>query len=164
MALGGGGSLEWMRPVQPDGNRYPDRLGCHVGDTECFNIRCPQPGWIYAFPRRNQGQVNHFLRIGGRVIGPDDPEMIGIRNDPNFQAAGLDTSMGMGDVIAMKIPLHVVERRRKERSARNRAALAQASAAYLDGGSDIERRLSSPDRPIRFKDPRHGITEETLGS
>lgn len=163
MSIGAGAPLEWTKPLQPDGNRYPDRLGCHTGDTECFNIRSPQPGWVYAFVRRTRGQVEHYIRIGGRVIGPDDPEMMGIRNDPNFQAAGLDTAVSHGDLIAMKIPQHVVERRRAERIARNRAVLAQPTREYLEGSGDAERRLSSADRPIRFQDPRHGFQEESLG-
>lgn len=154
---GSGGDLSWLKPLSPDGNLSDDALGCHRGDFEIMNVRNAQPGFTYGYARATRGRVRHFQRKCYKVVSHEDPERMGDAEDPNYAAAGLDSTQDFDDVVLMKCPTERVRERQRERIQRTEASLKGVTAEYLDGAGEVGGNYHSSQRPIRYKAPHHRI-------
>ena len=152
-----GGDLSWLKPLNPEGNLSEEALGCHKGDFSHMNVRNWQTGFTYAYARRNDGRIRHYKRMGYRVVTQDDPEYIGDADDPDFAAAGLDSSFGTGDVILMKCPTERVRKRQQERIAYTESMLKGVTDEYLDRAGEVGGNYHSTQRPIRYRRADHRL-------
>ena len=156
----GGAQLSDLRPLDPSGRLYADRIGTHRRESEHLNVRNAQPGFVYHYGKRKSARIQALIRRGYKVVTADDPESKGLASDENLRAAGLDTSQLSGDVVLLKCPEHLVRDRRAQKIAAAKASLMGATDEFLGSGDAGERHYNFPDKPLRFKSPKHRIDEQ----
>jgi hypothetical protein len=99
-------------------------------------------------------------------VGPDDPERQVPANDPNFSAAGLDSSLGLAEIVLCKMPESRYAVRQEELHKRNlaRAAAADPAHEWEEHGQALEAQFESfrskGGEPFYFRRRGHGITTE----
>jgi len=153
MALQGGGSLEWTRPIDPS----DDVVGCHRGNHEALNIRNAQPGFQYYYVRATPSKVLQFQNRGWEVLTSDHPERWGAEL-PDIIQQQLGSVRAYQDVIPVRIPLEIYRRNRAMQDALARASREGPSEAYLEKSASRERQLAgrTGNRPVYFSRGDHG--------
>jgi hypothetical protein len=154
-----------LRPLDPNGNLYPDRLGANRGDFEALNVINPKPGMAYATWRcldlrtgkADKRRILHAQRMGYRF-----PEAGGAHlGDPVTLDHGTNLDgqehLVFGDLILMECPVErVVERQIENEKVAQEALMGSTNKWREDDGS--QSPLTTPDRPIKFVLPGHGIS------
>ena len=147
-----------LKPLDPDGRLFADRLGTYRGDFESMNVLNPQPGKSYIRARcldlKEQRhwdgrRVLHFQQKGYE-IPPPGGETLGPPVTLN-QGTHLDSMSDkiFGDVILMRIDTNKVIEKQKLHEEKAQAHLIGSTVAWGEG--ENERR------PIHFKIEGHGF-------
>jgi hypothetical protein len=134
-------------------------IGDFPPDYEGMNIYNPQPGKRYYYctnPERDGGSnLLHLAnKYGAELVGPDDPEYIGLSRAGFTRAHSGNAYRAFGDVVLCRMSQdrydEVEERERAER----RDALADLVAKYKDEDPHPNGK------PIRYVLSEHGQTIE----
>jgi len=134
-------------------------IGHFPPDHEGLNIHNPQPGFRYYHalnPEMDGGSnVLHLAnKYGAEIVGPDDPEYIGISRKHGKVHAG--PHKAYGDVVTVRISQAVYDRVKEREQSENRDALAGIVEAYKDGDP------FTGGKPTRYVGSDHGTSVEDL--
>lgn len=154
----GGKNMNWLRPVE---RRPENTIGTHTGRHEALNVRNPQPGYRYYYPRRGASEIQAKLNQGWRMVRKEDPESWGIdlRDISGETLPEMDGLMAYQDVVLMKIPEEKYRILQEEKQMRNKVMLHGPTDEYLSRGESLAARVESTD-PLYHKLKQHAITSD----
>lgn len=162
--LGGGSDLEWLEPLDSEGNRRADHLpvegqmvGCHVGVFAGLNLMNAQPGFEYQWmlnPSRSGANPADSLQIhmiGGQIVKDGDDEFAAFKVMEGMESSPLDTSTMYKELVLVRIP---VERQRARMAAvqkKNARMLRKGpEESFVGRASALESERYSGRGPTRF--------------
>lgn len=156
-----GHDQSWSRPYTPPSDSDPEvGSGTHVGPYACLNIRNRQPGFRYAYgTRQDPGGLTSMRSMGFQFIREGEPEGMGLDLPAGFGNSP-DSIIGMGNLVAMKIPLDVYRKRMDEAQAARIASRAGPTRQILDRNSEFSRAYNRAPANLGavFAYPEHGAT------
>lgn len=137
--------LSWFKPFEPS----DDTIGSFSGDHESLNIANAQPDMRYYYARNKPDAIIRFLNKGWTVVGPDDPERYGTgRVSWKAQVPlGTDLTSAYGDVILMKIPMHLYAEQQAAKDEYNQSVVSDFGARFVERGEERAQQLSARSRP-----------------
>lgn len=149
----GGKPLEWIKPLNPEGNLNSDFQGCYRGHFSNWNVKL-KPGLVprYVNPRR----VNLRRQQGWRIASPEDAQM-----GETFSLdapSPMDSAQRAGNLVLMVAPLDVVARSQAIKIEQSRSYLSAETNNYL-ATRPGEETYSREGAPIRFKERDHGVQQ-----
>lgn len=170
MSQGAGNPLEDLEPLVGGCTDMTDQgrveyvtIGCHKGRFRGFNIRNPEPNYVYKWINNRPEEILQAQQEGRQIIGHDDQEASALEDLLGLEPTPLDGSCMFAGMIAVKTPIEVVRRQREQRERLHKARFKDGSSEreYFDGATEEEIRLGG-DQGLRMMRRDHG-TEVTEG-
>ena len=168
----GGGTEQWMTPLDPEGNAdltqhgvYEYSVGNHEGDFIGLNVINPQPGFEYLWlhnPNRTDASMGDALaiqRLKGHIVTGEDPEYSVLDKMEGVDKQFLDTCTGFRELVLVRVPEEVIrEKREREHQANMKMLQSGPAETFVEQANPLERQLYGNKGPTRFSRSTH-ITE-----
>lgn len=150
----GGGVLDWIRPLSPQGTRAPGVLGCYRAGFEHWNLRNPKPGYTFRYVHKKKVASRRYQ--GYVIAKAEHAELAG--DLPMGGPTGIsDALLETENMILMAAPTERVADNIANLQARTKSAVEGNVHNYLanERGSEGVYGNNSK-RPIRFDDGTAG--------
>ena len=159
MSAQGGGNRMHLKPMPSD---PAERIGSHMGTTECLNITNPQPGFHYYHARRDASSIQRKLNEGWRPVTGEDPESWGVdlTTLDGTKIPELDGLRAFQDVILVKIPEDKYAALQVEKERRAKVQRTGTTEEYLSKGQELASRIGSSEDELYYARRNHEIREE----
>lgn len=165
----GGGTEQWMTPLDPEGNAdlsahgvFENSLGCHEGDFIGLNVVNPQPGFEYLWllnPNRQGAGMGDQLaisRLRGHIVTSEDPEFSALEKIEGVDKQFLDTCSSFRELVLVRVPEEVIRAKREQEHQTNLDMLKSGPAeAFVEQADPLERSLYGNKGPTRFSRSTH---------
>lgn len=148
----GGGNLEWVRPLTPQGTRAHGVLGCYRGGWEHWNLKWLKPG----FTARMVAKKNVAKRrYQGYVVATKEHAQLA--GDIPFTGPGgiSDALLETADMILMVAPIPRIAETIRQQQEQTKAAVEGNVYNYLSTARGGETPYQGK-RPIRFDEGTEG--------
>jgi len=146
----GGAPSDWIRPLDPDGQRSAHIVGTYTGHYEHWNLRGLRPGFTARYVSKRL--VSQRARLGWRKATEADAQM-------GEMPYGLPQQMGSdittAETVLMICPIDVYAARHKARIERDNQLVR---GDFTRRSHPLESQYAREGRPTRFSLPDHGIS------
>ena len=167
--LGGGSDLQWLAPLDEDGNRNLDlddlaqeTVGCHVGPYAGLNVVNPQPEFEYSWANNRPDDLLIARHHGGQVVQSGDPEMAAYSQLVYDGETPVDSAELFPGVVMIRTPTSRVRERREREQAKADAMLTGGQSEFENKTTQGEEEYANLDGrgPTRFTRREHHIEFE----
>jgi hypothetical protein len=146
----GGAPLEWVKPLNPDGQTEPGVIGTYRRHFSHWNLRNLKPGFTARYVSKKK--VDMKRSEGWKVATRDDAQM---GMEPFGSYGSMGSALTTRDTVLMIAPISHVAKDTEERLQRDRQIL---TSTFQQRQSGQEQSYERPGRPLRYQTSEHGIS------